>query len=95
MELAATSTEYVHVPVIPPEGVSLDATPVKVAIVGHSANPADSEWRSATWQGNTARILVGPSGGAVSLTAGSYWAWITWTAGSETPVYRAGRIRVY
>lgn len=95
MELAATSTEYIHIPVTPPTGVSLASNPVQIAIVAHSSNPATGEWRAATWDDDTARILVGPAGGALTLAPGTYWTWITWTAGQEVPVYRAGRIRIY
>ena len=95
MELAATSTEYVHIDVTPPAGVSLADTPVKIAIVAHSGNPASADWHTATWDSNTALLKVGPEGGALTLPAGSYWAWITFTAGGETPVRRSGRIRVY
>lgn len=95
VELAATTTEYVHIDVTPPSGVSLAAAPVKIAIVAHGGNPAPGDWHTATWDNNTARLKVGPEGGALTLAVGGYWVWISFTVGGETPVRRSGRIRVY
>lgn len=95
MEIAASSTEYVHIPVT----ATLDGSPVtltdppKIAIIAASSNPATGDWRTGTWAGTNARLLVGPAGGT-QLAPGSYWAWVKFTAGTETPVYRAGRIKV-
>lgn len=97
MEIAATSTEYVHIPVAATvNGVSVDlGTPPKVAFLTGAANPADADWLSGEWSDGTARILIGPEGGATELDPGTYWTWVTWSAGDEVPVYRAGRTRIY
>ncbi len=99
MEIAATSTEYVRVtavtkaagstitPAVPPEFAFLPAS--------SSDNPAAEDWITGEWNTPWARIMVGPSGGAVTLAAGEYSVWLTWAAGTETPVYRAGTLTVY
>lgn len=97
MDIAATSTEYVHVPVTATDGgdpVTL-ADPPKIALLAGSANPGTADWHTGEWDDGNARLLVGPDGGAVELQPGSYWLWVSWTAGDETPVYRTERIRVY
>ncbi|MDX3839570.1 hypothetical protein [Streptomyces europaeiscabiei] len=95
MQLPATSTEYLHVPVTAtPEGTDLEDAPVQVAVVAHRANPASDEWRTATWDDGVARILVGP-GTDTELTAGDYHVWINIDpAGSENIVRRAGVLAI-
>lgn len=99
MEIAATSTEYLHIDVkawIGGTEVTL-STPPKIAIlpVGAASNPAAEDWLTGEWMTGWARLLLGPGGGAVTLTAGRYSVWITFAAGAETPVYRAGELTVY
>lgn len=96
VDLAATSTEYVHVPVATTDATAPDLSAARIAIVDDNGNPADADWHDADLHEGNARLLVGPEGGALTLSAGvPYTVWVTWAAGAETPVYRAGRIRVY
>ncbi|MEV6547985.1 hypothetical protein AB0M57_04655 [Streptomyces sp. NPDC051597] len=57
-------------------------------------NPVAEDWHPAEWHSGSARILVGPDGGELTLTPGTYWVWTTWEVGAENPVYRSGRLRV-
>jgi len=97
MDLAATSTEYVHLNVVAAiSGTPISlATPPKMAALATSANPIVGDWFDAEWSGGYARLLIGPAGGAVTLDVGLYNVWITFAAGLETPVYRAGTLTVY
>jgi hypothetical protein len=92
--IPATSTEYLHVPVTLPVGVDSTSTPVRIAVVAHRADPADSEWRDAEWAGTDARILVGPAS-SLPLTAGDYRVWINLDPpGAENVVRKAGILSV-
>lgn len=99
MDLAATSTEYVHVDVT----VTVDGTPITLANPPELAflassdtnNPSAEDWLTGEWSGSRARILVGPNGGTVTLDPGTYRMWISFAAGLETPVRRAGLVTVY
>lgn len=94
MLIPATSTEYLHVPVTLPGGVDSTSTPVRIAVVAHRADPADSEWRDAEWAGTDARILVGPAS-SLTLTAGDYRVWINIDPpGAENVVRKAGVLSV-
>jgi hypothetical protein len=96
VDLAATSTEYVKVPVaatVDGDPVTL-TTPPRMAFLTGTGNPASADWKAAAWHSGAARILVGPDGGALTLTPGTYWVWATWDAGTEAPVYRSGRLHV-
>lgn len=94
MLIPATSTEYLHVPVTLPVGVDSTSTPVRIAVVAHRADPADSEWRDAEWAGTDARILVGPAS-SLPLTAGDYRVWINLDPpGAENVVRKAGILSV-
>ena len=94
MVIPATSTEYVHIPVTLPPGVDTGATPVRVALVTHRANPADSEWHDAAWSGSDARILIGPDSG-ITLAAGDYRVWVNLDPpGSEDVVRKAGILTI-
>lgn len=91
LELPATTTEYLNIPV--PLAAQADGPP-DIAIVPHKDNPDDTEWTPGEWAGTDARILIGPEGGAIEADAGGYWIWIRFTAGTETPVRRAGRLHL-
>lgn len=93
--IPASSTEYLHVPVTAaPVGTSLDGVPVKLAVVAHRANPATSEWRTASWNDGSARLLIGPGTDTV-LTAGDYRVWIHIDPpGAEAVVRQAGILSV-
>ncbi|MET7687978.1 hypothetical protein ABZT06_08355 [Streptomyces sp. NPDC005483] len=94
MLIPASSTEYLHIPVTLPAGVDSSATPVRVALVSHRANPADSEWHDAAWSGSDARILIGP-GTSLALAAGDYRVWINLDPpGSEDVVRKAGILTI-
>lgn len=96
-ELSVLSTEFVHVSVtatIAGAGVTTSETP-QLALLAHNGSPEEDDWLDAEWAGPTARILVGPTGGALTLDPGTCHVWLRFTAGAETPVYRAGYLRAY
>ncbi|GGU62745.1 hypothetical protein [Streptomyces lavendofoliae] len=95
MDVAATSSEYLHITVtatLAGDPLTL-TTPPQIAIIPGSTNPAEDDWHTGTWADGHARIRLGPGG--ITLTPGTYWTWIRFAAGSEQPVHRAGRIRIY
>jgi hypothetical protein len=92
--IPSTSTEYVHVPVTAPAGVDVTGMPVRIAVVAHRANPSETEWRTAAWDGTTARLLVGPGTDTV-LAVGDYRVWINIDPpGSEAIVRKSGVLSV-
>lgn len=94
MLIPSTSTEYLHIPVTLPDGVDTASTPVRIAVVAHRADPADSEWRDADWAGSEARVLVGPGSDTV-LMAGDYRVWINLDPpGAESIVRKSGVLSV-
>ncbi|WP_333757876.1 hypothetical protein [Streptomyces sp. ISBFB 2968] len=95
MVIPASSTEYVHVPVTAPTGTDLASSPVKIAIVAHGDNPTGTEWQTAEWVDGVARLLVGPDGGALTLTRSTYRVWITFDPpGAENLVRLAGSLTI-
>lgn len=99
MDIAETSTEYVHVPVKATiAGTSITpGAPPKLAFLDrqNTSNPDSGDWITGEWSGGNARLLVGPNGGTTTLAIGTYRLWITFAAGLETPVYRVGTVTVY
>lgn len=94
MVIPASSTEYLHVPVTAPDGVDVTGMPVRIAVVAHRANPADTEWQAAAWDGTTARLLIGPDSDT-ELAPGDYRVWINIDpTGSENIVRKAGVLSV-
>lgn len=93
--IPASSTEYLHVPVTAtPAGTDLDGVPVKIAVVAHRTNPTSSEWRTASWDNGSARLLIGP-GSDAALTAGDYRVWIHIDPpGAEAIVRKSGVLSV-
>jgi hypothetical protein len=95
--IPASSTEYVHVPVTAPAGVDITGSPPKLAIlpVTNRSNPETGDWHTGDWDGTEARLLVGPDGGAVTLTAGDYRVYVSFDPpGSELIVRLAGYLGV-
>ena len=101
-EIAASSVEYVRVPVSASEaGSTVDPTAdtVQMAFISGASAPASGDWKTASWETDAtttpdtyyARCLVGS---AITLTAGTYTVWVKVTDSPETPVKRAGLLRV-
>ncbi len=97
MQIPATSTEYVYIPVTGPPGVDPTASAVDVAFVGEQAGePLSTDWKAATWATDpssgkpAARLLVT----AGDYPAGSYMAYVRLHASPELPVMESGRVRV-
>lgn len=65
------------------------------------ASPASGDWKTASWETNattdpdryTAVCLVG-TGGAVALTAGTYYMWVRVFDSPETPAIYSGIVKV-
>lgn len=98
MLIPATSTEFVHVPVTAPAGVDITGTPPKLAVlpVTNRANPVTGDWHTGDWvSGPEARLLVGPDGGALTLTAGDYRVYVSFDPpGSENIVRLSGYLGI-
>lgn len=95
MLIPASSTEYLHIPVTAPAGVDLTGAPMRIAVVAHADNPADIEWKTAEWVDGNARLLIGPDGGALELTRGTYRVWIAVDPpGAENITRQAGVLRI-
>lgn len=102
-EISASSVEYVRVPVYAKaSGSVVDPTgdTVVMAFMASTAAPGVSDWKTASWETDAttepdtffARCLVGS---AVTLTAGTtYHVWVKVTDNPETPVKRAGLVKV-
>ena len=108
LELYTGSIEYVGVNVSSREslsstqahiGFSTDAdTPATVwtAAAWTSMQPTVEDMGDTYARAVMARVLVGAvvAGGAVTLTVGSYWAWVKITTASEMVIKRAGQVEV-
>ncbi|MFD9564357.1 hypothetical protein [Streptomyces sp. NPDC059994] len=95
MLIPSSSTEYLHIPVTAPAGTDLTAAPVKIAVVAHADNPSGAEWKTAEWVDGAARLLIGPDGGALTLTRGSYRVWIAIDSpGPENVIRQSGMLSI-
>ena len=98
--ISSASKEYVRFPVFADTAGALvnpTGDVVQVALLSSaSAPPQVTDWHAASWDQNViggyaAQILVGP-GGAVNPGAGTYYAWIQLTDGSEIVVRQVGQL---
>jgi hypothetical protein len=98
--ISSASKEYVRFPVFADTGGALanpTADTVQIALIASaSALPQVSDWHAGTWDTNViggyvAQILVGP-GGAINPGAGTYYAWMQLTDGSEIVVRQVGQL---
>lgn len=98
MVIPATSTEFVHVTVTVPAGADITGTPPKLAIlpVSNRDNPEASDWHTGDWgDGTEALLLVGPDGGAITLTRGDYRVYVSFDPpGSENIVRLSGYLGI-
>jgi hypothetical protein len=96
--IPASSTEYVHVPVIAPVGVDLTGSAPRLAIlpVTNRDNPTAGNWHTGEWADDgSARLLVGPDGGAITLDKGDYRVYVSFDPpGSENVVRLSGYLGV-
>lgn len=100
MRIAATSTEYVRVTAVSQAAgstINPDAAPKFAFLpISTDTNPDTGDWVTGEWSTPWARILIGPNGGTTTLDTGEYSVWLSWAAGTETPVYRTGgTLKVY
>lgn len=94
---SAESTEYVEAVVT--SDVTLDAQVVEFVI--SSTAPVDGTvWTAGAWAGSagttrTARILVGPTDGALDPGKGRYTVYVRVVDTPEIPVIEAGVLQLY
>lgn len=103
-EIVAASLQYVLVPVsyrVSGAATSpTSLTPTMAFTTGDDA-PDSGDFVTASWETDDtttpdtyyARCLVGPAG-TTELTAGAYTVWVKVSGGTETPILKAGLLRV-
>lgn len=104
LTVSTASLEYVRVPMAGlAAGQAVDPTgdTVAMAFLAGAGPPESGDWKTAGWDTDPstypptywAQCLVGPAG-TVTLTAGVYSVWVKVTDSPETPVKRAGQLKV-
>lgn len=104
LTISTASLEYVRVPVgAVTAGAPVNPTgdTVAMAFLAGVGPPAGGDWKTASWDTDAstypptyhAQCLVGPAG-TVTLTAGVYSVWVKVTDSPESPVKRAGQIKI-
>lgn len=106
-KLSVLATEYVLIPVTETEqGTGVDPTTqvVQVAATAPSTAPIEDDWHNGDWEADvtdadnpvySARLLIGPDGGALELTAGLWELHVRITDNPETVVRHASSLWVY
>lgn len=99
MVIPASSLEYVSVTIsTSPAGVVLTGTAPRFAFLPDTnrANPVTADWLTGEWDGTTtARILIGPTGGAATLSRGKWHVWLRIDPPNDELVVRlTGTLRV-
>lgn len=101
MTFSHLSLEYIKLPVeVVINGVAYDPhlDAVVLAFPVRGVDPVALDWKTGSWELGSdgiwmARCLVGP-GGTVTLTAGTYDAWVKITDSPEIPVRKCGVVEV-
>lgn len=85
LTISSLSTEYVKIPIV--DGpANLTTLTVQMAIVPQGQDPVSGDWKSASWVGASAAVLIGPAT-ALPLTKGvTYGIWVKITSSPEIPV---------
>lgn len=104
---SALSTEYMLIPVgAVVSGLAVNPTTqtVEVAATVPGVAPLSGDWKAATWEVDAtdaesvmyfARLLVGPVGGSMTLTAGLWEMHVRVTDNPEVVVRRASSAWIY
>lgn len=85
----ATSIEYLYIPVV--DGSA--GIPAEIAVIASCNEPAESDWKAATWDDGSYKVLIGPTT-SLPLTAGTYTAWVRLDVAPEKAIRRSGPVRV-
>jgi hypothetical protein len=83
--MLAESTEYVETVLGGPDAGTIQVGDIELALTHWGDKPADADWHPASAYSPTthvARLLVGPQGGALTLTAGK---WQLYTRIADVP----------
>ncbi|GGK61465.1 hypothetical protein Sme01_03150 [Sphaerisporangium melleum] len=91
LTIPSESKEYLHVPVTGTG--SLSDYPVEIAVVPYGTDPTSPAWKTAVWDGASAKVLIGP-GTSLELVAGPYGVWVRITTSQERPVLYAGPMKI-
>lgn len=105
--ISALSKRYVVVPIRGSDDngvINPTSLPVAMAFLPQGSQPSGlTTWYAAAWFTVTqaslapiykAKVLIGPGGGVVTLTVGSWDVWVKVTHVTETPVEKVDTIRV-
>lgn len=89
--IPSSSVEYVRTAVT---GSYTTAMPVHMAVMPLGVEPDAGDWHAAEWDDGHAKIKIGPGTDVGELPEGIHTVWVRVTALDETPVMRAGSIRI-
>ena len=104
--MSQLATQYVFIPVqATRSGVAYNPTgdAVQMAFMPQATqSPQVSDWVAASWDTNqtgviypySAKCLVGPSGGVISLGLGTYYMYLKITDNPEIPVLLGGILQI-
>lgn len=93
-KISSLSVEYLKVPITSTlAAAELDGLVVQLAVVPDGQEPVTGDWKTGTWIGTHAAVLIGP-GATITLTDGTYDVWVKITATPETPVLLSGSIHI-
>lgn len=101
VQISSLSTEYVRVPTSArSSGSYVDPTSfaVQMAFTVNDTEPVGGDWKAAVWVTDVStyyiQCLIGPAGGTVTLSNGSYDVWVKINASPETVIRRVGYLVV-
>ncbi|WP_188188033.1 hypothetical protein [Nonomuraea sp. SYSU D8015] len=85
LTIPSLSTEYVKVPIV--DGpANLTSLTVQMAIVAQGQDPVSGDWKSASWVGTSAAVLIGPATALPLVKGTTYGVWVKITSSPEIPV---------
>lgn len=85
LTISSLSTEYVKIPIV--DGpANLTTLTVQMAIVPQGQDPVSGDWKSASWVGTSAAVLIGPATSLPLSKGVTYGVWVKITSSPEIPV---------
>lgn len=96
LRVSTLSTVYLRVPVSATVGgqpVAVTDDPVSWAFTAVGASPG--MWYTGDWEGQSARILIGPGGTTNALPPREYWVWLRVVDSPESIAEHVDTVAVY
>jgi hypothetical protein len=93
LKIPETSVEYLVAEITSPQDIDPQWVVAIAAIPTDQKRPVAGDWKTAEWEGNGIRLLIGPAT-SLALTCGKYDVWVKIDASPEEAIRYSGTLEI-